>query len=126
MKQNVSYEQVDELPDEQLLVLVKWMEKKGYDVGGSYMRISDEWEVRVWGHSDDHPARPTPTIGQMIEFLDDCQWFDGKQDMLYKRGDWILQAPYHVTTGFLEGKELCDVLWRAVKNELYKHREKTE
>lgn len=105
MKQQITYQQLDSLSDRAKAILGAWMTSKGYLMENDY-----------------------PTIGQMIEFLyehdnhrntyidntgEHCENNIWAEDIGGKPGRWI---PSQFWIGW--NNELCDELWKAVKEVL--------
>jgi len=96
MKQNITKEQWDEIPEDQQVLLIEKMYKEYY--------IPYDIERFVGA----------PKIGQMIEFLGEDNWYKNLfYDDCNYRGDSVW------TERSYEG-ELCDALWEAVKYKLNK------
>ncbi len=91
MKQNITIEQFDELPEEAQQELIEWMGAKNYNFMDLYM-----------------------TIGQMIEFLDEHNklgYWDSGFDGDGVNGKLIK---------WKSKDNLCDTLWKTVKEILNK------
>lgn len=95
MKQNITPKQVEELSEKANKKLIKWLKKNDY----YYLYATSEGRIL--------------SIGQMIEFLIDNRYYIilEQEDLNYK---WVLTQNF-VEGGYYENKELCDVLWEAVK-----------
>lgn len=107
MKQYINQKQFNNLPNKAQESLRQWTVEKGYAVNGLA-------EDGGYGY-------PRLSIGQLIEFLAErkkdihIERFDGGKRHSY----WNISTCYEEEWKFgREQKELCDVLWEAVKMEL--------
>lgn len=121
MKQNITIEQLNELSDKGKEKLREWWKPKEGDLTdcGTYYYDGEYvfFENKMDGNQKCYPLL---SIGQMIEFLDDNKM--------------IMDIDPHYQIGYLHGekfivggkticwwdKELCDVLWLAIKKVLEK------
>lgn len=121
MKQHISEEQFNKLPNKAQTSLIQWTIGKGYaayndPAGGGYgYQFEPEDDRKIWC---DYPRL---SLGQLIEFLAEkkkdihIERFDGGKKHSY----WNVSTCYEEEWKFgIEQKELCDVLWEAVKKEL--------
>lgn len=106
MKQYISEEQFNKLPNKAQESLRQWTIGKGYAV---YNDPAERWDY------------PQLSIGQLIEFL-----AENKKDIHIERfnggakySHWKISTCYDEGWKFgKEQKELCDALWEAVIKEL--------
>lgn len=117
MKQRITFEQLQELSDEQKKRLWEWWE---YNPGDIVVDFIDEGKsVFSLSTNDSRQFRPSPTqyplltIGQMIEFLDP----DGRT--IFAFCNMIAAEPpiYEASVNGEQfyGANMCDALWEAVK-----------
>lgn len=120
MKQHITEKQYTSLSKKAQQALEEWTIEKGYAMTGDLYgyQFEPDDDGKRWA------AYPCLSIGQLIEFLT-----DKKQDIHIERFHggkkhyfWSLATCYDEKWKF-EGKdhkELCDILWEAVKKELGK------
>ena len=120
MKQHITPEQLDELSLDQKSKLNSWMRKHNYSNYAVVAPITFRMKTAIgW-------VITTPSIGQMIEFLQ----YNGKLGQILYLLTWTgATAAWRVTNekgvpsqidGRPDFKELCDTLWESVKKELEK------
>lgn len=121
MKQHLSEDQFNKLPNKAQESLRQWTIGKEYAIfadpkqGGYGYQFEPTDDGKIWY---DYPRL---SIGQLIEFL-----AENKKDIHIERFDGRAKySHWNVSTCYDEGwkfgkeqKELCDVLWEAVKMEL--------
>lgn len=121
MKQYISEEQFNNLPNKAQELLRRWTIDKEYAMyndpgqGGYGYQFEPIDDGKIWY---DYPRL---SIGQLIEFLADnkkgihIERFDGGK----KYSHWDISTCYEEGWKFgKEQKELCDALWKAVRREL--------
>lgn len=106
MKQRITPEQLNELSEKGKRILREWEINRNYapyhgpSISPS-VPIEEKWYRLI-----------QPTIGQMIEFLDE-RW---QPDIVgYYNGAWKVIVGDNIE---VVGEELCDALWKAVKDVL--------
>ncbi len=111
MKQEITIEQFNELPNDKMQKLNKWQAEKGY------LKLYDPGGVNSIPQVYYLPM----TIGMMIEFLDesDCNHkIKYIEDNQYNHVLEGFVAPTKYTFGIGWNNDLCDSLWEFVKVEL--------
>lgn len=110
MKQHISFDQFKELPHLKQSELFDWMLRHGY------AKVKDKRDKRI--PIEVVSEMDLPTIGQMIEFLNENKI--GKFEMGIKEC-WFVDIDLIPMVGLVINQgELCDALWKAVKQVLEK------
>ncbi len=121
MKQHITKNQLHEFSSKGVIRLWEWMTQKGYWPKDLFMHAQKDMAITAM-YAKDSAAELLPTIGQMIEFLEenpeikgtgDDGWFEPKMEWYQKNGNLYFDLSW-------SGGELCDALWAAVKEILEK------
>lgn len=114
MKQRITEEQFNELSKEQKEIWIKWTKDHKYTMNELYpIKYSVKW--------DEDFIEGFPSIGQMIEILDEGfnRVFDINLAYNPKNKVYIKYSMDSFETGGAwGGNDLCDVLWDVVKHKL--------
>ena len=110
MKQTITAKQLNELSEKGKKKLRKWWKPTNRDIYFVHDEYEKEdglnWNTSIFEGEDlsDRVAFPALSIGEMIEFLGDDTDRSGKT-----WGYYVLHGKHAYT------KNLCDILWEAVK-----------
>lgn len=127
MKQHITVSDLDQLTPAGKKRLIKAFK---LEHGDYYVaKVQGSWEIFLHGGLNgisqmiaDKPFMPLPSIGRLIEFLDEQKWHRCFE-ISHAVDIWLVaDAYYGVTHGDREwvSKELCDALFSAVKDILNK------
>lgn len=106
MKKHITEDQWNEISEKQQELFVKVVEPK--EIGYVGRGVCGECGNTL-----------TPSIGQMIEFLDEQKW-KGCLALGHYVGGWVVGDDDHYLVKSWKKEELCDALWEAVKEVLEK------